>query len=474
MWLTIAALSGGCADDVSTTGGETTGGSTTSGSTGPDPRGTGSTSADAPGSSTQAGPSSSGGTSTGGEDTSTGESGSESSSGGQASEIVVHTAGPEQPVLASAADGSVLEWVTSDAKGMAVLSAEGVAMVSSVDGPQWTTIVGVEPGDTLWMQWRPFPDETPLGTLEVLMPALEDHPTPSEAGFSQLSIGCGDTFTGGPAAMESFTLEIQPRCVTESGQVNLIAYAQGGPSIAVVGTTSQLGIEWTEGETTTVTLEGWDGTLSDVLFTTEDPIAQPVFNTTHTQWIEGIEFPMPRRSSAEGTRLFTANAPLEWLEHTGSTGLGTGASRMAYAQRRVFDGEDYAFPTTSLLTPEITSTSATQENGRWVLSVAGPNPFDGLDGMLLQTRWLGGFWAVLLPPERAEVTLPDLPEALADLGPSPADTLDAPFAVAADTDIHDGYAEFRPRGAWFFSGPGIVPDVDESLVRGTVFFPFPF
>ena len=472
-WLAVTAMVCGCGDDVPAADGDTSsGGSTTAPSTtaaaastdgstdGPDATSDGSTSDDT--------------TSTGSGGTDADESGSSSSSGGVAENIVVHTAAPQQPVLASAADGSVIEWVLSDADGEAVLASDGVAMISSVNASQWTTIVGVEPGDTLWMQWRPFPDDTVLGTLEVLMPDLDAHPTPDDTGFSQLSIGCGETFVGGPAATESFTLEIQPPCVTDSGQLNLIAYAQGGPSIAVVGTTSLLGIEWEEGETTTVTLENWDGTLDDVLFTTEDPITQPVFNTTHTQWIEGVEFPMPRRSSSEGTRLFAADAPVDWLKHTGSTDLGAGPSRMAYAQRRAFDGADYELLTTSQLTPEISGASATQEDGRWVLTISAPESLDDLDGILLQTRWLSGFWAVMRPGEQTSVTLPELPDDLANLGPSAADTLDAPFAVAANTDAHEDYADFRPRGSWFFSGPDIVPDVDESLVRGTVFFPVPF
>ncbi len=471
-WLTVTAMVSGCGDDVTASGehsgGSTTSGTTTFGSSGADPS-TGETPEATGGVS-----SSTDTTSTGADEATADPSDGSSSSGGERADIVVHTAAPVQPVLASAADGSVVEWLMSDAEGEAVLAADGVAMVSSVNASQWTTIVGVEPGDTLWMHWRPFPDDTALGTLEVLMPNLDVHPTPEDPGFSQLSIGCGETFVGGPAATESFTLEIQPPCVTGSGHLNLIAYAQGGPSIAVVGTASMLGVEWEEGETTTVTLESWDGTLDDVLFTTEDPIAQPVFNTTHTQWIEGVEFPMPRRSSVEGTRLFVADAAVDWLKHTGSTDLGAGASRMAFAQRRAYDGADYELLTTSQLTPEIASASATQKDGRWVLTVSGPETFEDMDGILLQTRWLGGFWAVLLPPDQTSVSLPELPDDLANLGPSPADALDAPFAVAAQTDVHAGYAEFRPRGAWFFSGPDTVPDVDESLVRGTVFFPVPF
>lgn len=472
-WLTVTAMVCGCGDDVAATG-ESSGGSTTSTTTTSGSAGTVDPATSETSDATTDGSSSADATSTGADETTEDSSDTSSSSGGELAEIVVHTAGPEQPVLASAADGSVVEWLMSDAAGEAVLAADGVAMVSSVNASQWTTIVGVEPGDTLWMQWRPFPDDTVLGTLEVVMPDLDVHPTPEEPGFSQLSIGCGETFVGGPAATESFTLEIQPPCVTGSGQLNLIAYAQGGPSIAVVGTASMLGLEWEEGQTTTVTLENWSGTLDDVLFTTEDPITQPVFNTTHTQWLEGVEFPMPRRSSSEGTRLFVADAPVDWLKHTGSTDLGKGASRMAFAQRRAYDGADYELLTTSQLTPEIASASATQKDGRWVLSVSGPGTFEDMDGMLLQTRWLGGFWAVLLPPDQTSVTLPELPDDLANLGPSPADTLDAPFAVAAETDAHQGYAEFRPRGSWFFSGPDIVPNVDESLVRGTVFFPVPF
>lgn len=80
-----------------------------------------------------------------------------------------------------------------------------------------------------------------------------------------------------------------------------------------------------------------------------------------------------------------------------------------------------------------------------------------------------GLWAVA-----GVVTLPVLPEALVDLGPGASDTLDTSIVVVADTDVHKGYDEFRARGSWFFSGPGIVPDEAESLVRGTVFFPVPF
>lgn len=456
-----ASITAGDSDDASTAGtGSTTGAqdsssgpAVTSSATGSS---TGSSSSETTGSTTQDG------------------SSSDTTTGGPAAEIVVHTVASGQTVVASTADGTVLDSMTSDARGIARFPSADVTMLSALDQQQWTSIAGVEAGDELWMTWRPLPDTTVLGTLQVELPADNLHPTPDDPGFTQVSIGCGDAFGGAPPGTPSVTLDIEARCITESGHLNVIAYAQGGPSITVVATASLLEVEWTAGEMTVVSLGSWDGVLDDLVYATSDPVSQPVVNTTHTQWIEGVEFPMPRRSALGGTRLFPADAPVDWLQHTGSTDLGDGPSRMSYAQRRTFDGADYEFPTTALLLPEVEAASASQEDGRWTLSVSGPRPFDEADAILMQTRWLGGFWAVMTPADQRSVTLPVLPDTLTGTGPGPSDTLDTPFVVIAEADAYEGYDEFRSRGAWFFSGPGILPDVDESLVRGTVFFPVPF
>lgn len=462
-----------CGDDAASIAGtDSDSGSTTAAGTTTDlgDLSRGSTAADSTGSGSSTSVGSSSGETT---SSSTGEGSAETTTGGPATDIVVHTAAPGQTVVASTADGTVLDWMTSDARGIATLPSADVAMISALEQIQWTSIAGVEPGDELWMNWRRLPDTAVVGTLQVELPAANLHPTPDDPGFTQVSIGCGDSFGGAAPGTPSVTLDIEARCVTASDHLNVIVYAQGGPSITIVATAALLEVDWTPGETTVVTVESWNGELGDLVYTTSDPVSHPVVNTTHTQWIEGVQFPMPQRSATGGTRLFPADAPVDWLQHTGSTDLGDGPSRMVYAQRRAFDGADYEFPTTALLMPEIQGATASVEEGRWTLEVSGPRPFEPADAILMQTRWLGGFWAVMTPADQVSVTLPVLPEALSDSGPSDTDTLETPFVVVAETDVHESYDEFRSRGAWFFSGPGIVPDVDESLVRGTVFFPVP-
>ena len=121
-WVGLWAVAGllACGDDAASIAGtdSESGSTTTDGTTNPGDSSRGSTSSTPTstesGSSVSVGPSSGETTSS-----STDDGSSETTTGGPAADIVVHTAAPGQTVLASAADGSVLDWLTSDARGIA-------------------------------------------------------------------------------------------------------------------------------------------------------------------------------------------------------------------------------------------------------------------------------------------------------------------------------------------------------------------
>ncbi|MEM6293807.1 MAG: hypothetical protein AAGA54_21205 [Myxococcota bacterium] len=474
LWTVALALTiAGCGDDGASAGGGTDGGSTSAPGTSSGVEDTTGTSGSRGSSTTAEGSSSTSSTS---ETVSTGsvEDGSSSSgsSGGDTAGVIVHTETAGQPVLVSADDGSPLAWTMSDADGVAVFEDPGITMVSTLRGTQWTSIDGVQPGDELWLVWRPFPDETVLGQVEVELPL--QHPTPDETGFSQVSIGCSDTFVGAPDGTLSVMLDILPGCVTPGETVNVIAYAQGGPQIAIVGAATATDVAWIEDDTVTVTLDSWQPSPPAYTFTTTKPLEHVVYNTTHTQWIDGVEFPMPRRSNAQGTQLYPIPALTDFMQFAGSVDLDDGPSRMAWAQKRAYAEGGYEMPIAQSLLDPIDGASATLVDGRWQLAIETTGDFADHDALLFQTRWLGGFWAVMAPPGAGSVTLPTLPDELAAQGPGDGDSLDTPFAIVVETDVHEGYDALRPRGSWFFSGPDVWPDVEESFVRGAVFFPAPF
>lgn len=381
---------------------------------------------------------------------------------------------PGLPILVNSVDGGLLDWAVADEEGRAVFDAAGVDMVTTLEQSQWSTVAGVEAGDEIDMRWRNGPDPTVLGQVTVVFPAPGAHPDPDEPGFTLVSLGCGESFSGAPDGTVSVTLDVLPGCVTTEGTVNVIAYAQGGPNIAVLAYAHVPDVDWTEGEAVEVTLPGWNETLPEYPFSTTDPIANPVFNTSHTQWIEGVEFPMPRRSGVGNTRLFPIPDAVESMQFTGSVDLADGEARMFFGQKVAYAPGGFDLPVSSLLLPAITGSAAQKVDGRWELSISGPGSFAEGDAVLLQTRWLGGFWAVMTPPDGFSAILPDVPAELQDAAPADDDVLDTPFAVLAETDAHEGYAEFRARGAYFFAGPTVLPDQGESLVRGTIYFPFPF
>jgi len=176
--------------------------------------------------------------------------------------------------------------------------------------------------------------------------------------------------------------------------------------------------------------------------------------------------------------LFPAPSLADELQYTGSTDLGGGSpppSRMFFGERAAVPmGGSHDIPISELLLPEISGTSATRVDGHWQLSLQSSQDFDGTDAVMLQSRWAGGFWAVMAPPTQTSVVLPDLPAELLTTGLGEGDTLDTPFAVVVDVESFDGYDAFRPRGSYFFSGPDVLPGEVESFVRGAVYFPVPF
>jgi len=352
-------------------------------------------------------------------------------------------------------EGAIVAHEATNSAGQAtedLFAGSAVTLASSGPSTRVTaTWLDLEPGDELtWSFGRPA--GTQVSTLSLTLPGPR-----AGATSYRVTIGCAEFETTTPGA--PVTGPIDDDCLGSDQTIDAVALALDatGQPVAYDHATS---VAVNSGGTTVVNLDAWQ-TSYDVV--TLDLTSAPTDVTasgmdTHLR-IDGLDFGGP---SVGGT---TSGGTIQFLTGYWQGGIVDQLEYLVYLARGtqsapagmsiLMDGRSDAPTTVSLdgsqLLPTLTETSADDNAGQPRISWTATGSFAGADAALVIASWRDAGIThqafVMAPPDVAPpITLPALPEALADY----RSTVDAvfldPTVIFADADFVADYRGFRPAG----------------------------
>lgn len=368
--------------------------------------------------------------------------------------IVLRNGAPEANVnvVFQDATGAVLEAKTTAIDGSASRVVTAGAMVTvvlgSVVSSQLVTVVGVKPGDVLTAI-----DDT--GTIDAVAVDLPLATPPQGTVYYAAQTGrCGSFLNqAGP-----LRYSVAPEC-KRAGKFPVLVFAQD-INQASIGYSFKKGNTVTapDGGTTPITgLPAW-ATAGSVQLTATNAGTAAV-DLGYAEIADGIGYAVGRSvMPMGGTASHTfdtyggfADAAQYEVTRIGAL-VGPYDPVVSIVKRASAPAAPQSIDLSQALPAMTMLTSDTTNGARPKVTIALAGAPTGADALLVSMSWFGlnpeagmtsGRWLIVAPPSTTTVTAPELPTALAALGPSLEMSFDAPSAAIFDSDQVPGYDQLR-------------------------------
>lgn len=363
---------------------------------------------------------------------------------------------PSMKVVFQHSDGTVIETLTTDAKGQVSREAEDGLMVTVIDGSSLTTFVGVKPNDKLSVSNGPAPS--------LSYPVAATFPAAPGGTTKLYTVRAGNC--SGANGATTVTLTANPNCVNSvDGTVPvLVSNLPGNGGSAPPGwtllakNTLAVGGATTTVDFTKVANGGWSSTYDTVTSSVANAPPGGGFDIWRSGISGGVSFGRgyvtPTYPSANTAQIIDSNVPrgfdaqqLDVVNATVNNTVTPSALAITVLAKRV--NSTVLTADASTLLPRITGTltdvsTALRPRITWSAAAS----LAGADGGYVRIYWAGvgkipPKWTFVVPPGTTEVKAPALPKDLEGLAPPAGTTFSPPQIVFVESDQIANYDALR-------------------------------
>lgn len=395
-------------------------------------------------------------------------------------------------VVFGAANGDVLQTVTSDATGTAAALVPSGAQVTvvfgNVDAPRLVTITAVEPGDVI-LASDLAPPTAPLS------PSVEIGTEPDGGAYYYrvASGSCGSAAFGGSSSTPFLSYGVFPECIGAAGKVPVFVEADDDSFTATAYQFSKGNVAPTDGGVITPTLGAWSSSFNSQTVNVTNIVVDGGNGSVlgYGEIADGVMKPtMSYNAPADGgvQGVFKGHAGYPdavQFEAASHVYLSSAEAIVGTATREAPPAGD---KTTNIdfatRLPEITSAGI--DAGTPQRPAVAWTPVASLaaaDGTYVIVTWyeagdasqINGTWSFVTPANVTSVVAPKLPANIVATPGAGASFGGIPRVVAVEASFVNGYAEFR-KGAGVLAPPRAIIQNNSTMlspplpVNGTVKF----